>query len=238
MTTPLYQYSVGRAIQQAYVKACLIPAGQQPSSGQIADAIGILTDIVNFQQTKGLKLFSNIDTTITLSAGTYMYGLGPAGSIPMTKPLRAVLAYFVSAAGSITPMTPVSWQEWVILQKSNQAGTPVNFFVDKQAAVLNVGVWPPPDSTAATGAVHFVLQTQLTTPVSLTDSISFPPEWFIGIVWALAHELSQGQPQEIVNRCKVSKEEYLKDLEDQDVEDAQVFFVPDQRSWVRGGSFL
>jgi hypothetical protein len=233
VTTPTYLNSVGRLIQEAYTEAGLVAAGQQLNSFQYANGLNRLTTLVNFQQTRGLKLFTNADVVLTLTAGSYAYTLGPAAvagaGIAMVKPLRVLLAYYLDASGNVVPMFPVSWQEWVSLQKANNTGTPLNFFVDKQSLALNVNLWPVPDANAALGSVHLVLQQQIAQAVSLTDTISFPPEWYLGLMWGLAFEIGTGQPQEIIAKCMAQKKTYLDELENWDVEDGPVYFIADSR---------
>jgi len=55
--------------------------------------------------------------------------------------------------------------------------------------------------------------------------------------WALAADLSTGQPEAIQNRCMLFAEGYRQALEAWDVEDAPTQFTPDQRVAFLGGSF-
>lgn len=240
MTSPSSFNTVDQAICQAYWNVGRVAEGQRPSSQLYATALNKLNALFNFLQTKGLKLFTLRDTTLTLTS-TNFYPIGPgATGLSMIKPLRVADAYFLDASSNKVPLTPLSWQEWSVLQNSptQQVGTPVNYFVDKQVSVLNVWLWPTPDTTAQTGAVHLVLQTQVTNPTSLTDSIAFPGEWFLAVSWALADELSSGQPNAIVMRADAKRREYLEAMEGWDVEDAQTFFTPDPRGGYRGNDFV
>lgn len=237
--TPTNFNSVERLIQDAFENATLVAEGQRPNSEQWAKALNKLNSIVNFQQTRGLKLFTLADTSLTLTSGVYAYTLGPGATvgISMTKPLRVIQAYYLDSSGNVTPMTPVSWQEWVNLQKAGQYGQPVNYFVNKQVTTLDVSVWPTPDLFAATGTVHFVLQQQIEQIASLTSSVYFPSEWYLGLMWALTAELVTGQPDSIVARAEMKKREYLADLEGWDVEDAQTFLTPDPRGSYYSANF-
>jgi hypothetical protein len=231
--------TVERAIFEAYENCAIIPDGGTPNSEQYAKGFNRLNSLVNFLQTRGLKLFAQTDIPLPLVAGTNLYkvGVGQAG-INMAKPLRVPLAYFLNASGTRVPMTPMSWQEWVNLQpQTTSPGQPVNYFVDKQAAFLGVYVWPTPDATSAAGSVHLVFQTQIPLGTGLTDDISFPPEWFTGIAWALSNELCTGQPDSIVARCKAKSDEFLNWLDGWDVEDAQTFFTPDARNGYYNNDF-
>jgi len=235
MTTPSAFNTVRALIDRAYVNAGLLAAGTQAGSQQYADALNRLNERINFLQTKGLKLFTNVDTTLPLVASVGGYFVGPylpgpaVNYLTMPRPLRIPFAYFVSAQGAKIPLTPISRQELISLQTTQQFGQPVSYFVDKQAINLGLTLWPAPDSTAATGTVQLVLQTQVTPGTALTDQISFPIEWFNGLSWDLADELATGQPAAIVARCAQKAAMFIAELENWDVEDAQTFFTVDQR---------
>jgi hypothetical protein len=239
MTSPVNFNTFERVIQEAYENCALIAVGTRPNSEQLARGMNKLNSLVNFWQTKGLKLFTMVDTTLPLLAtiNYYPLGIGQSG-INMTKPLRVDYAYFLSTSGNRVPLTVLSWQEWTILPVNSTApGQPTSYFVDKQETYLGVYLWPAPDTTAITGTVHLVLQTQIPSGVSLTSDTAFPAEWFMTLSWGLAEELSVGQPQSIVANCKERSLYYRTEAENWDVEDAQTFLSPDPRSTYYGSSF-
>jgi hypothetical protein len=240
MTVPASFGTCRTVIEQAYENCGIVAEGSLPLSEQYARGLTRLNQLVNYLQTRGLKLWTIVDTSLGLTAGTNQYTLGPGAltGVSMTKPLRAISGYFLDSNGNKTPMTPLSWQEISILNISGASGLPVNYFTDKQLTKLVVTLWPTPDSTSATGSVHLILQTQIGNGVALTDATMFPPEWTIGLAWMLADELSAGQPASVIERCRTRAAELRSDLEGWDVEDAQTFFTPDIRSMNQGGSFV
>jgi hypothetical protein len=225
-------------IQDAYFDAGLIGVGQTVNGEQIVMGMRKLTDLINLWQTQGLKLWLNVDTPITLVAGTGTYTLGPGGSIDMTKPLRVVEAYYATAEGIRRPLTPLAWADYIRLSTVNQAGSINSYFVDKRATQLSVLFWQAPDATAATGTAHLVLQTQVTNFINLTETMNFPIEWRIALRWGLADELSTGQPQAIMDRCQQRALAYRTMLEDWDVEDAPTRFAVRQQGHGMSGRFL
>ena len=232
MTNPVFN-SVDRMVRMAYADAGFLQEGSDPSSFQITDAIQRLNDIINFQQTQGLKLWVNQDYAITLIAGIGQYqlttALGP-------KPLRIVDAYYSDQNGIRRPLTPMSWAEYIRLSQITQLGQINSYFVDKQINSLNVYLWLVPDTTTALGTVHVVQQQQIVNAITVNDTLSFPTEWFIFLRWALADDIATGQPQAIMDRCALKAAYYKEKLEDWDVEDASTMFQPDQtRSRMTGG---
>lgn len=236
MTSPVTFQTAYQIIRLAYKDAGIVQDGDEANGEQLADALIRLNDMVNLWQTQGLKLWTVQDLPVTLVAGTATYTLGPAGSVVMTKPLRAPQAYYLDSSSIRRPLTLLSREEWTRLSQVTQSGAINSFFVDKQQSVLSVSFWLVPDATAATGTAHLVTQTQQTNLVSLTDNTAFPLEWSIALRWGLADELATGQPKAIMDRCAQKAAMYRTMLEDWDVEDASVRFTPDTQ-YLRQSNF-
>ena len=224
-------------IKDAYMDAGIIQQGDTPNSEQIVDGMTRLTDVINFEQTQGLKLWLNVDTTVPLVANTGTYTFSPTGTVVMPKPPRAIEAYYKDVNGIRRPLVPLSWDDYIRLSQVNQTGQINSYFVNKKQSELSVFFWLIPDATAATGEAHLLLQTQVTNFISVTEEMNFPIEWRMFLRWALADELATGQPQAIMDRCQQRCERYRQMLEDWDVEDASTSFAPDQRGQYATANF-
>lgn len=237
MTAPADNTPVS-IITDAYWDAGLIQEdGESPNSEQLVTGMRRLTDIINYEQTQGLKLWLNVDNAITLVSETSTYTLGPLGSVVMTKPLRVVECYYSDANGIRRPLIPLSWRDYTQLSIITQTGQINSYFVNKEATLLSVFFWLIPDATAATGTAHLVLQEQVINFINVTETMNFPIEWRIFLRWALADELATGQPQAIMDRCSQRAEQYRMALEAWDVEDASTSFAPDARSQYFNSNF-
>ena len=224
-------------IQDAYFDAGYLQEGQSCNGEQIVSGMRRLTDLINLWQTQGLKLWLNVDTPITLVAGTGTYTLGPAGTVAMVKPLRVVECWYADVNGIRRPLIPLSWNDYTRLSQITQTGALNSYFVDKQQANLSVFFWLIPDATAATGTAHLLTQVQVTNFISVTETMNFPIEWRIALRWGLADELATGQPQAIMDRCQGRALAYRTMLEDWDVEDASTRFTADTRGYGFMGRF-
>jgi hypothetical protein len=224
-------------IADAYFDAGIIQEGDSPNSEQIASSMRRLTDLINFEQTQGVKLWLNVDTAIPLVSGQGTYVLSPTGDVVMPKPPRAIQGYYIDSSSIRRPLTVLSWDDYIRLSQITETGAINSFFVNKKATELSVFFWLIPDATAATGVAHLLLQTQVTNFISCTETMNFPAEWRIFLHWALADELSTGQPQAIMDRCQQRAERYREALENWDVEDAPTRFTPDTQQRQGFGSF-
>lgn len=216
---------------------------QNATPEQLAEGMRRLRDLINLWQTQGLKLFVNTDTTVPLVAGQAAYTFGSGGSVDMVKPLRTLEGYYLYTATNVRrSLTEMALRDyWQLGQAgtltANQ-GTVTQYVVEKLASLLKVTFWLCPNSDeAANGAVHLLLQTQITNPSSLTETMGFPPEWRLALRWGLADDWSTGQPETIMNRCQQKAEQYRMMLEGWDVEDAATQFQPDSRAGQGRGQF-
>lgn len=236
MTAPASFNTAARLIKYAMRDAGLLAKGQEPSSLDFAENMNRLNDLVNMWQIGGLKLFLLDDISVTPVVGTQTYTFGPGGEVDMTKPMRIVDAYFMDSAGVLRPLTPIAYRDWNRLGSRSTVGATTSYYVDKQSTYLDVSVWPSPDTSTATGTLHFICQTQATNFVSITDTSAFPMEWAMALRWGLADEICTGQPQAIMNRCAMRAAQFKSALEDWDVEDVSVTFTV-ERQGTGGGSF-
>jgi hypothetical protein len=224
-------------IQDAYLEAKLISQGESVDGEQIVNGMRKLTGLINLWQTQGIKLWLNVDLPITLVAGTGTYTLGLTGTVSMVKPPRVIDAYYRDSNGIRRPLTPLAWTDYIRLSQITTTGAINSYFVDKQAELLSVFFWLVPDATAATGTAHLLLQEQVTNFISLTETMNFPIEWRIALMWGLADEICGGQPQAIMDRCQQRAQTYREALENWDVEDVPVRFTANVQGQSHRGNF-
>lgn len=231
-----------RVITYARRNAGKLGQDSEPTPSQYAEDLNRLNDLINYEQTQGLKLWLDQDISIAapiLTAGTALYTLGPSGTVVLAgKPLRVLQGYYEDSSGNRRPIDPpLSREEYYRLSNVISQGAISSYYVDKQQNTLNVYLWNTPDAEAASGTVHLIIQSQITNMVALTDAMSFPQEWFIYLQWALAEQIATGQPVSIINRCEQMAARFRTALEAWDVEDAATRFVPDPRSMQDRGKF-
>ena len=233
MTAPV-ENTPNAIIWDALLESGKLADGDIPDSEVLAKYSRRLRDMINAWQTQGLKLFLQLDQSVTLVAGQTTYTAKPSGDINITKPLRIQQGYYLNTSSPTNPVRqplfPLSWQEWLTLSTTQTQGPISQYFVDKQPTQLNISFWLTPDATtAANGTAHLLIQQQVVNFTGLTDTMNFPIEWRLALVWGLADELTTGQPQEVVMRCAGKAQTYKTALENWDVEDANTSFQPDMR---------
>ena len=216
-----------------------VQRGSEPDSELLSWGMRRLNDMINLWQTQGLKLWLQYDLPIPLVAGQNPYTLGPGGSVNMTKPTRILNScYFLDQYGTRVPLMLISRDEYTRLSQTTQQGPLNSVFCDKQQSQLIVWFWMVPDSYAAMGVAHVLIQQQIVNFVNLTDDMNFPIEWRLALVWGIADEASTGQPVSVQQRCSMKAAAYFDALNAWDVEDASTSFAPDTRTTQYTGRFM
>jgi hypothetical protein len=234
MTTPATDNTGYSIISGAMWHACLLPEGEDPDSEMIAKHTRKLNQLINFIQTRGIRLWLHQDTPITLTAGVNLYTPTGVGSY---KPMQVVDQYYlysVANGGTRRPVFKISRQQWDMLSVTTQQGPVTQIFVDPQQSVLNINTWLTPDANEATGALHLVLRQQVVNFIGFTDGMNFPIEWALPLEWGLASQICQGQPAAVIARCDSMYAYFLQALEEWDAEqDTSILPQPDQRLFQR-----
>lgn len=214
-------------IEKAYTDAGKVQRGGVPTPAQYIDGLERLNDIINIEQTRGLKLWLETEQSVTLVTGQQEYTLSPTGDVAITRPLRVKQGVYVNSSGSRRPLTQISRDDWTRLANRTASGQISSFYVEKLYDRLKVHVWNSPDATAAAGTLSLVLHNQATNATIVSEATRFPPEWTIFLRWALAEDLATGMPEAIIARCANKAAMLREDLEGWDAEDAMTYFAPD-----------
>jgi len=227
-----------RIIKMALKDAGLIQEGQTPTDEVYSDSLNRLNDLVNLEQTQGLKLWLQHDLEIPLVAGQAMYTIKASGNVNLARPTRLLdSGYYLDSNNFRRNIILIDRDTYMLLSNPTGQGPITQYFVDKQLTQMAVTFWLVPDTEAATGKAHILIQNQVANVSTITETMQFPPEWFLWLRWALAMDLSVGQPESIQARCQNFAMAYREALCNWDVEDAPTMFAPDQRIAFQGNSF-
>lgn len=227
-----------RIITMALRDAGKLAFDTDADSLQLLDGMQRLADLLYYQQTRGLKLWLLEDITVPIVADQGLYTFGPGGDVDMRKPFRVEFGYATQGAQlNRRPVTPLSYTDWTRLSNTTQSGQVTQYFADKQLELLKVNLWLVPDDTQVDeGEVHLIMRTKAEHLTNLTETMTFPPEWFLALRWNLASELSSGQPLAVQDRCQGFSDRYIDALEGWDIEDVSVQIQADM-SMAQRGSF-
>jgi hypothetical protein len=116
MTTPAAMQNAYGIICDALMDAGKLRSGDEPDSETLALNTRRLNKLINFYMTQGLKLWLTYQLVLDLvpplsnGFGVPLYTLGPAGTVPMQKPLRVISAFYVYYEGGAAALATDSGQ--------------------------------------------------------------------------------------------------------------------------------
>lgn len=233
-TSGSVDYSLNRnaLIKESLQLVGAISEGIDPNTTQYDDASRTLNIMVKAWQAYGLNLWTIETASITLTASTASYTLGPSGTAGLTeRPLKVVEVYITDSDNDDTWLQPLTRQEYIRIVNKDQTGEPTQWYYDPQLSNGTLSVWPAPDSTSAAYTLKVVYQSPIEDMDSSTDDFDFPSEWYEAIKYGLGVRLAPvyGLPYNDRLMLKREFDEILDLAKSWDTEQESVFFTPNIR---------
>ena len=244
-TSGVTSFTVTRdqVIEAALRGLSVLEEGAQPTATATQNASFALNLIIKSWQKDGIKLWTIDNLVIPLVSGQTLYTIGPdvGNDIISDRPLKVIQGFLRNT--SVTPpvdipMQALSRQEYNMLGSKASTGTMNSYFFNPKPTYGQLEVYLTPDTNTATNyAFYAVVQRPLMTMIKATDNFDFPSEWFLALKWALMAELSSTYDKNLQERAYIdAKAKFFRDeVEDWDVENASVYFVPDIRMGMNKG---
>ena len=240
-----YQYSIsntGDRCANSYVSTTLSAAeaasqtvlSVTSSTGMTAaDAIGIELD----DKTRQWTTIVSVDSATQITITTALTGAAASGNTLIAytnkiadRPLRILDARVVdldSNNNSVT-MENIGYDEYFNIPVKTSDGRPLNYYYDK---LLDSGVlylYPRPNNV--NDLVEFTYHEAIEDVDSSTDSLDFPTEWTLPLIYGLAVELCVAFGKfEQLPTIKGMADEYKKLVREFDNDEEPFFILPD--SW-------
>ena len=230
-----------QVIEAAMRGLSVLEEGAQPSATSVINASMSLNLIIKNWQKDGIKLWTISEIAMPLVASQTTYSIGPNGcDFTSPKPLKVIQSFLRNT--QVTPpidipMQVISRQEYNTLGSKLSTGLVNSIFYTPNVTNGVVSVFLTPDSSTATNYVlYMTVQRSLMDMVKPTDNFDFPAEWFLALKWALMAEMASDYDKSLQDRGYYDVKAILlrKELEDFDVEDVAVRFVPDMRMQTGG----
>ncbi len=198
-----------------------------------ADNIGIELDDGTRQWTTIVSVDSAVQVTITAA----LTAAAAAGNTIITytskisdRPLRILDMRTVdlnSDKSSIT-MENIGWDEYFATSVKSSAGRPNNFYYDKLLGAGVLYVYPTPDDVDV--LLEFTYHEALEDVDNSTDSLDFPTEWTLPLIYGLAAELcvAFGKFEEF-KTIKPLADSYKQIVREFDNDEEPLFILPDNK---------
>lgn len=178
-------FDVNRVIDAAY-RRCKIPAQRiTPEMQQIAiDALYLL---LSTAPVKGVQLWAIDSLQVAMIAGAAAHPL-PAGTIDVLNVSRRL-------NNNDVPLARVAQDSYDALPNKLAAGSPSEFWLDRQRDVPVMMLWPVPSAAIAASTTLVVRRKRhLMDVTSLTQTLDIPQRWHEAVIAELASRLAMETP--------------------------------------------
>ena len=230
-------------IQAAMRKLSVLEEGSTPTAQSVTNFSFALNLILKNWQKDGIKLWTIGNLTVPLQASKTSYSIGPYGTtsdITSDKPLKVVGAFLRNTSTSPNidmPMQILSRQEYNLLGSKFSTGLTNSIYYEPGLLSGVVTIFMTPDTNTSTNYQLILVVQRSIMDVNLsTDNFDLPAEWYLPLQWALAAEMSSDYEKSLQDRAYFDQKAiyYKKEVEDWDVENTSVQFIPDMRMAQRG----
>jgi hypothetical protein len=228
--TTTYQLTRDQLLTAAIGKLGVLAAGQSPTVEDTTKAAMNLNMLVAQLRAKGIPLWARKEYILTLTTtASYLIGAGQTVNTPY--PLKMLDAYVENISGNNTriPIDIISKSEYNVLPRNSSSSQPVKLSYQPFNNYGEISIWPTPDSNvAANYRVAMIYQRPFEYFIASTDTMDFPEQYYLPIVYKLAVLLAPewGIPLEDRRLLIQEAEIYLKEIEEFGVEDGSLFFSP------------
>lgn len=149
-------------------------SGDSATTTEAADAIVALNAMLDSWRNERLMCYAMQDQSLTLSAATSSYTIGPSGTLNTTRPVSIEAAYIVSSNISY-PVRLVDEEEYAaIAAKTSTSSWPNVAWYQPTMTTGTLYVYPVP---TVTSTMHLITRIVVAAFSATTDPISLPPGW-------------------------------------------------------------
>lgn len=202
-------------------------AGLQLRSGyQLKSARRSLNMLLLEWQNRGLNLFTVDAGTLSLTSGTATYTM-PVDTIDI---IEHQLRTGTGEDQMDRELSRMSFSTYAKQAKKNQTGVPTQIYVDRQAASVNVTVWPVPENNDYT-LLYYRLKGIDGLASGIVGSASIPPRFVPALTAGLAYMTAMKEPEALprVQGLKALYEEQYRLAAEEDQDRAPLRITP----WVQ-----
>lgn len=223
-------YQVGRdiLITAAIRKLGVLAEGQVPTTENINDGIVALNMLVAKLRGKGLPLWARKTYPFSLTLNTAVYQIGIGKTLNTPYPLHVLQAYRVDGSDTTKIDVQVIPNYNFNLYPTSSGGTPIQLSYQPFINYGEISVWPVPDTAALSTTITIIYQAPFEYFNAATDTMDFPEEWYMPIVYNLAVALAPEWGIPLADRSQLKEEAkmYLDEVENMGYEDGSFYAQP------------
>lgn len=177
-------------ITEALITVKALAVGETPPPSMTTDALNKFNEVLDALTIQNLAVYSTLQTTFALVAGTVSYTIGPTGAVVGQRPpfLTTALVTYQGVDYNVEGMTE---EEYALLSLKSTPGIPSRFLYNPDYPNGTLFLWPVPYA-AATMTIY--QNKVFANAATIYDTFDMPPGYRRMIRLLLAWELSSDYP--------------------------------------------
>ena len=197
----------------------VLAEGETPSAATSQDALVAMQQMIDSWNTERLSVFSTQDQVFSWPPNVYERTLGPTGNFVGNRPILVEdSTYFKDPASGISyGLKMINQQQYNgIAVKTVTSTYPQVMWVNMTYPDITLTVYPVPTKVLE---FHIVSVEELTSPVSLSTNLAFPPGYLRAFKYNLACELAPEfgvEPSPQVTRIAMTSKRNIKRINNPD----------------------
>ena len=207
------QSTAGELINGALRLIGMLAEGETPSAATADDALVAMQQMIDSWSTERLSIFTTQDQVFTWPAGQLSQTLGPTGDFIGSRPIELDdSTYFIDPSSGISYGIKIINQQQYdgIAVKTVTSSYPQVIWVNTNYPDVDMYIYPVPTRALEW---HFVSVDPLTTPVTQSTVLAFPPGYLRAFRYNLACEIAPEfgvEPSPQVQRIAMTSKRNLK----------------------------
>jgi len=219
-----YQLTRDQLVGASLRKLGVLAEGVSPSSDAVTDAAQALNTVIAALRGVGMPMWSIVEYTWTPTTGTYTIGTGYTLDTPY--PIKLLQATRTDSTTNEIPMDIVPFYNFNELPTST--GGPIQINYKPSINYGTIRLWPAPNNTN-TATITITYQRPFEYFTSATQTMGFPEEWYLAIIYKLAVVLAPeyGIPLPDRQLLRGEAKDFLQEALDSGQEDGSLFVYPE-----------
>lgn len=167
----------------------VLAEGETPSASMSQDALIAMNQMIDSWSIERLSVFSTMDQTFVWPANTITMTLGPTGDFVGERPIQLDdSTYFIATNNLSYTIQFVNEEQYNgISLKTNTSNYPQVIWVNESYPNISMSIYPKPTQDLTW---HFISVSPLSSPATLSTTLSFPPGYLRAFRYNLACELA------------------------------------------------
>jgi len=227
----VYQINRDAIITAAIRKLGVLAEGQTPTAEAITDGSTALNMLIAQLRSIGMPLWARKTHTFNPVAAQQVYQIGIGKALNVAYPIHVLQAYRMDSGSTTRINMEVIPNFNLNLYPTTSGGTPIQLSYQPFINYGEISVWPTPDSSATSSTITVVYQSPFQYFNSSTDTMDFPEEWYLAIVYNLATLIAPEWTIPLQDRQALAMEaaKYLEMAKENGPEDGSLFIQPNRR---------